>query len=47
MAEIRTRLVEDAGSALSAPLTETMLRDPKALGYGGDDLEALPSEADR
>jgi arylsulfatase len=47
MAEIRTRLVEEAGSALSAPLSETMLRDLKALGYGGDDLQTLPSESDR
>ncbi|QDV05646.1 Choline-sulfatase [Planctomycetes bacterium Poly30] len=39
MGEIRTRLVEEGGTALSEPLSQTMLRDLKALGYGGSDLE--------
>ena len=47
MAEIRTRLVEEGGSALSAPLSKTMLRDLKTLGYGGEDLQTLPTDSDR
>lgn len=47
MGEIRTRLVEEAGSALSAPLSQTMLRDLEALGYGGEDLQTLPTDSDR
>ncbi|WP_419190669.1 hypothetical protein [Saltatorellus ferox] len=39
MGEIRTRLVEEGGTALSEPLSQTMLRDLEALGYGGRDLE--------
>ncbi|MEM8712923.1 MAG: sulfatase-like hydrolase/transferase [Planctomycetota bacterium] len=39
MADIRTGLVEEAGAALSAPLSATMLRDLEALGYGGADFE--------
>jgi arylsulfatase len=41
MGEIRTRLVEEAGSALSAPISKTMLRDLESLGYGGRDLETV------
>ena len=47
MAEIRTLLVEEAGSALSAPLSQTMLRDLETLGYGGEDLQTLPTASDR
>ena len=47
MAEIRTRLVEEGGSALSAPLSQTMLRDLKTLGYGGEDLQTLPTDSER
>ncbi len=45
MAEIRTRLVEEGGTALSAPLSRTMLRDLEALGYGGEDLQTIEPKA--
>lgn len=45
MGEIRTQLVEEGGSALSAPLSKTMLRDLKSLGYGGEDLQTLDPKA--
>ena len=44
MTELRTQLEEEAGAALSAPLSATMLRDLESLGYGGEDLQTLTTD---